>query len=163
MVQQQVFQQRTNDGYRRSQSGSVNDQIRNQWGSQPGVTVIPRDGNRDRYADRNRDRYSDSGRNWSGQWRNDRHYDWRHHRDRNRSIFRQGQYWDPYGWSYRRFSIGFSLYPSYYQSNYWLDDPWMYRLPPAYGPYRWIRYYDDALLVNVYSGEVVDVVHSFFW
>ena len=31
------------------------------------------------------------------------------------------------------------------------------------GPYRWIRYYDDALLVDTYSGEVVDVIHRFFW
>ena len=34
-----------------------------------------------------------------------------------------GNYRDPYGSRYRRFSIGFSLFPSYYQSNYWLDDP----------------------------------------
>ena len=58
----------------------------------------------------------------------------------------------PIGWGYRRFSIGFSLCPSYYDSNYWLNDPWQYRLPPAYGPYRWVRYYDDALLVNIYTG-----------
>lgn len=100
---------------------------------------------------------------WSGDWRHDHRYNWRSYRDRNRSLFRIGRYYDPYGWNYRRFSIGFSLYPSYYGSNYWLDDPWMYRLPPAYGPYRWVRYYDDALLVNIYTGQVVDVLYSFFW
>ena len=31
------------------------------------------------------------------------------------------------------------------------------------GPYRWVRYYDDALLVDIYSGEVVDVIYDFFW
>ncbi len=108
-------------------------------------------------------RYSGSNRQWSNRWRQDRSYDWRNYRDRNRSIFRLGGYRDPYGYGYRRFSIGFNLFPNYYQSNHWLDDPWMYRLPPAYGPYRWVRYYDDALLVNIYSGQVVDVVHSFFW
>ena len=51
----------------------------------------------------------------------------------------------------------------YYGSSYWLNDPWQYRLPPAYGPYRWVRYWDDALLVNIYTGEVVDVIHNFFW
>lgn len=112
---------------------------------------IVRDGNRV-----NRDR-------WSGDWRRDHRYDWRSYRDRNRSLFRIGRYYDPYGWNYRRFSIGFSLYPSYYGSSYWLNDPWMYRLPPAYGPYRWVRYYDDALLVNIYTGQVVDVLYSFFW
>ena len=102
-------------------------------------------------------------RRWSSDWRRDHRYDWRNHRDRHRSLFRLGRYYDPYGWGYRRFSIGFSLGSSYYGSNYWLDDPWMYRLPPAYGPYRWVRYYDDALLVNIYTGQVVDVLYSFFW
>lgn len=119
------------------------------------------DRNRDRSGWRDRDGRND--RRWSGQWRSDRRYDWRNYRERNRSIFRVGRYYDPYGYGYRRFSIGFSLFPNYYQSNYWLDDPWQYRLPPAYGPYRWVRYYDDALLVNIYSGEVVDAIHGFFW
>lgn len=119
------------------------------------------DRNRDRSDWRNRDGRSD--RRWSSHWRGDRRYDWRNHRERNRSIFRVGRYYDPYGYGYRRFSIGFSLFPSYYRSSYWLDDPWQYRLPPAYGPYRWVRYYDDALLVNIYSGEVVDAIHGFFW
>jgi hypothetical protein len=107
--------------------------------------------------------YSRTNTRWTTQWRNDRTYDWRRHRDSHRSIYRLGYYRDPYGSRYRRFSIGFSLFPSYYRSSYWLDDPWMYRLPPAYGPYRWVRYYGDALLVNIYTGQVVDVVYDFFW
>jgi hypothetical protein len=119
------------------------------------------EGMRDRIV-RNGDRV-DTNRRWSNDWRRDHRYDWRSYRDRNRSIFRIGRYYDPYGWGYRRFSIGFNLWPSYYSSNFWLDDPYMYRLPPAYGPYRWVRYYDDALLVNIYTGQVVDVLYSFFW
>jgi hypothetical protein len=100
---------------------------------------------------------------WTNHWRNDRRYDWRRYRDRNRSRFHLGFYYDPFGWSYRRWNIGFNLWPSYYSSRYWLNDPWQYRLPPAYGPYRWIRYHNDALLVNIYTGQVVDVIYSFFW
>jgi len=100
---------------------------------------------------------------WSGNWRNDRRYDWSSYRSRYASLYRLGRYHDPYGWGYRPFSVGFNLSPYYYGSGYWLDDPWMYRLPPAYGPYRWVRYYDDALLVNIYDGTVVDVVRNFFW
>ena len=118
---------------------------------------------RDERHDGVRDGRYDRNQRWSGQWRGDNRYDWRRHRDRHRSIFRIGRYYDPYGWGYRRFSIGFSIGSGYYGSNYWLDDPWAYRLPPAYGPYRWVRYYDDALLVNIYSGQVVDVIHNFFW
>lgn len=100
---------------------------------------------------------------WRRDWRDDHRYDWRRHRDRNRVVFRIGTYYDPYRYSYRRFNIGYNLWPSYYGSRYWINDPWMYRLPPAYGPYRWVRYYDDALLVNIYTGQVVDVIYSFFW
>ena len=121
------------------------------------------------WGDRDRDRDGrdwsrhDDDRRWSGDWRHDRRYNWSHHRNRYGSLYRLGRYYDPYGWGYRRWSIGFSLWPSYYGSNYWLNDPWMYRLPPAYGPYRWVRYYDDALLVDIYTGMVVDVIHNFFW
>jgi Ni/Co efflux regulator RcnB len=100
---------------------------------------------------------------WTNNWRNDRRYDWRRHRDRNRSIFRIGFYYDPFGYSYRRYSLGSFLYSGYYQSNYWINDPWQYRLPPAYGPYRWVRYHNDALLIDTWTGEVVDVIYGFFW
>ena len=111
-----------------------------------------------RHWDGNRD-----GQRWSNNWRRDSRYDWRRYRDRNRSIFRVGHYYDPFGWGYRPLSIGFTLYSGYYQPSYWLDDPWQYRLPPVYGPYRWVRYYDDAVLVDIYSGQVVDVIRNFFW
>jgi hypothetical protein len=111
---------------------------------------------------RNRDR-DDHGRRWSSNWRNDHRYNWRSHRSRYSSIFRLGRYNDPFGYGYRRYSTGLTLGSGYYGNNYWLDDPWQYRLPAAYGQYRWIRYYNDALLVNVFSGEVIDVVHGFFW
>lgn len=114
------------------------------------------DGHRRDYRDGNYNR-------WSRDWHRDSRYDWRRYRDRNRSSFRLGFYYDPFGYNYRRWSIGSVLFPSYYGSRYWLNDPWQYRLPPAYGPYRWVRYWNDALLVNIYTGEVVDVIHSFFW
>ena len=47
--------------------------------------------------------------------------------------------------------------------SYWIDDPYDYRLPEAYGEYRWVRYYNDALLVDIYTGEVVDVVYDIFY
>ena len=119
---------------------------------------------RDGYQSRDRRDYRDGHYNrWSHNWRNDRRYDWRRYRDRNRSSFRIGIYYDPFGYNYRRWSVGSRLNSGYYRSNYWLHDPWQYRLPPAYGPYRWVRYWNDALLVNTYTGEVVDVIHGFFW
>src|SRR3546814_363794 len=101
---------------------------------------------------------------WNRDWRSDRRYDWRSYRERNRSHYRMPRYYNPYrGYGYTRFSIGFSLNSLFYGSRYWINNPGYYRLPPAYGGTRWIRYYDDALLVDTYSGEVIDVIYDFFW
>ncbi len=132
--------------------------------TQPTATQ-PSTARREAFRDRNRRDYRDGNyTRWSrDNWRRDHRYDWRRHRDRHRSLFRLSFYYDPFGWNYRRWSIGSYLYPSYYGSRFWMNDPWQYRLPPAYGPYRWVRYSNDALLVNIYTGEVVDVMHNFFW
>jgi hypothetical protein len=129
-----------------------------------------RRGDNDGRVNRGRDgnggsRWSGSnGRGWNNDWRRDNRYNWSSYRNTNRNVFRLGRYHSPYNsWSYRRLGIGFSLQPLFYSSSYWINDPWQYRLPEAYGPYRWVRYYDDALLVDIYSGEVVDVIYDFFW
>ena len=104
-------------------------------------------------------------RAWDRTWRNDNRYDWQRWRYQNRSLFNVGRYYSPYGYShgYNRFSIGFRLGSPLYSSRYWIADPWAYRLPPAYAGTRWVRYYDDVLLVDLYTGEVVDVIYDFFW
>ncbi|TFI58941.1 hypothetical protein E2493_07485 [Sphingomonas parva] len=103
-------------------------------------------------------------RNWDRQWRNDRRYDWQSYRYSNRNLFHIGRYYAPYrNHSYNRLSIGLFLGSGFYGDNYWISDPWQYRLPPAYPGTRWVRYYDDVLLVDVYSGEVIDVIYDFFW
>jgi len=51
----------------------------------------------------------------------------------------------------------------FWGDNYMINDPWTYHLPPASPPYRWVRYYDDALLVDTYRGQVVEVMRDFFW
>lgn len=107
----------------------------------------------------NNTRYSGT---WSRDWRNDRHYDWRSYRNRHRSTFHIGVYFDPFGYSYRPFNIGYRLQPYYYQQQYWID-PGMYQLPYPPPGSMWVRYWDDALLVDTYSGEVIDVIRNFFW
>jgi len=59
--------------------------------------------------------------------------------------------------------VGFFLDSLFFQPRYFINDPFAYRLPDVYGPYRWVRYYDDVLLVDIYTGEVVDVINDFFW
>ena len=100
---------------------------------------------------------------WSTNWRHNGKYDWYNWRKRNRSLFHLGFYYDPFGWGYQPYSIGWRLWPSYYSSRYWLNDPWQYRLPYAPPGYRWVRYWNDAILVDTWSGQVVDVLYNFFW
>ena len=100
---------------------------------------------------------------WNAHWRNDSRYDWRNYRNRHRSLFRLGFYYDPFGWGYQRYDIGWRLWPSYYGRNFWINDPWYYRLPYAPPGTQWVRYYNDAILVDMWSGQVVDVLYDFFW
>ncbi|HEX7751295.1 MAG TPA: RcnB family protein [Novosphingobium sp.] len=115
---------------------------------------------------RDNDRRWDRGdnRRWNNDWRRDRRYDWSSYRNSNRNVYRLGRYYSPYrNYYYRPLSVGFYLDSLFFGSRYWINDPWQYRLPPAYGDYRWVRYYDDVLLVDIYTGEVVDVIRNFFW
>lgn len=115
-----------------------------------------------RYDDRTR--WTDQ-RRWDNGWRQDNRYNWSSYRDRYGDRYRMGRYAAPRGWDYgyRRFSVGIVLSSLLYSNSYWLSDPYAYRLPPAYGTLRWVRYYDDAMLVDIRDGYVVDVIHDFFW
>ena len=103
-------------------------------------------------------------RRWDRNWRHDRRYDWRDYRYSNRDLYRWGRYHSPYrNHRYSRLSIGIQLGSPFYSDRYWISDPWQYRLPHAYPGTRWVRYYDDVLLVDMYTGEVIDVIYDFFW
>lgn len=143
---------------------------------QPGLTreqwsQLPADaGARDRVANQLSRQYPGidlsrpaDARRWRDGWRRDSRYDWRRWRDSNRWAFSVGNYYDPFGYGYRSYGYGYRMYPAYYSSRYWINDPYMYRLPPVYGPYRWVRYWDDALLVDIRTGMVVDAIRDFFW
>jgi Ni/Co efflux regulator RcnB len=101
--------------------------------------------------------------NWSTNWRHNHRYDWQNWRRKHHSWFRLGFYYDPFGWGYSPYSIGWRMWPAYYGNRFWINDPWYYRLPYAPPGYRWVRYYNDAILVDTWSGEVVDVIYNFFW
>jgi hypothetical protein len=101
---------------------------------------------------------------WNRDWRNDNRYDWQRYRYSNRDRFHVGPYYSPYrGYGYNRFSIGVFLDPFFYDQRYWIGDPWEYRLPPAEPGTEWVRYYNDVLLVDVDTGEVLDTIYDFFW
>jgi len=86
------------------------------------------------------------GGNWNRDWRRDDRYDWNRYRSYNRQAYRLPRYYVrvSLGRAGIGFGIGASLSSLLWAQSYWLDDPYAYRLPPAWGPFRWVRYYDDA-------------------
>lgn len=115
--------------------------------------------------DRGHGNWDNNRGGWNNNWRNDRRYDWRGWRSTHRDYYRVGPYRAPWGYrgGYHRWGIGVRIDPIFFAQDYWIDNPDYYRLPPAYGNYRWVRYYNDALLIDVYSGMVVDEIPDFFW
>lgn len=87
--------------------------------------------------------------------------DWREYRREHRNVYARGDWRSPY--RYRSFGPGVRIEQRYYAPRYVIGDPWRYRLPAAHGPLRWVRHYDDVLLVNMRTGRVVEVHRNFFW
>ena len=132
------------------------------YGSPQGSVYDPRYGSR--YGGYDPRYGSNYGTGWSRDWRRDSRYDWYGYRQRYNNLYRLPRYYAPYsGYGYRRLSIGLTLGSGFFGSRYYINDPWAYRLPQAYGPYRWVRYWDDALLIDLRTGRVVDVVYGIFW
>ena len=87
--------------------------------------------------------------------------DWRDYRRSHRDVYRGGTWRAPF--RYQRWDAGAQLRPSYYSSRYYISDPYRYRLPAPRANLRWVRHYNDVLLVNVRTGRVVEVHRGFFW
>jgi len=131
--------------------------------------------------DQGHERYRNAG--WTRDrdyWRDDRGRSWHHDRDwyqhyRNdhfrfygnryyaRQRFTIGYYDAPWGYSARLWAFGDRLPLSYYGDRYIVDDYYNYDLyAPPYAT-AWVRVGDDVLLVDLDSGEVLDVIANLFW
>ena len=87
--------------------------------------------------------------------------DWRRYRNSNRGIYARGDWRAPFG--YQRFRPGGRISNSYYGSRYVIANPGRYRLPPLRPNTRWVRHYNDVLLVDYRRGIVLDVLNGFYW
>lgn len=135
-------------------------------------------------SDRNNDRRDDRHPGWNNNgsnnnngWNNNGR-DWRPDRNQQRPRFdrrRYGQnyhsqqryrgyaYRPPSGFYIRSWSYGDLLPRSWWSNQYQLNDWWSYGLPiPPIG-YEYVRVGDDVLLVDMYSGRVVQVIRDVFW
>ena len=80
----------------------------------------------------------------------------------NRARVRAGVYHHPRGYSYRRWTVGRVLPRAYWSPNYYYRGWAALGLlaPPA--NFQWIRYGPDLLLVNIRTGNVVDIRYGVF-
>ena len=108
---------------------------------------------RQELRDDRQDRNRAQGRNWG---RND----WRGYRDGNRNLYARGNWQAPF--RYYSFRTGGRIAPAHYGSRYFIADPWRYRLPNPGWNQRWVRHYDDVILVDVRRGIVIDVIRGFY-
>ena len=77
--------------------------------------------------------------------------------------FQAGAYRAPQGYSYRRWSWGQRLPAIYFGRDYWIGDYASYGLfAPPYG-LVWVRFGPDALLIDEYSGDIVQVDYGVFY
>ncbi len=77
--------------------------------------------------------------------------------------WRGGHWRGPPGWYYRTWYYGQILPWGWFDEGYWISDYWFYDLPvPPYG-YEWVRNGPDALLVDLRSGMIVEVVPGIFY
>jgi Ni/Co efflux regulator RcnB len=144
------------------------------------------DGDNDRRGDRDRDRSNDNNyNNYNNNYNNynnnttyrDRDSTYRY-RDRDRRgfnwtqyrrnfqsprRFRIGIYHAPRGYYYRRWHYGERLPIAFYARDYWLLDYIAFGLfapPPGC---VWVRYGDDALLIDTETGEIIQVRYDVFY
>lgn len=130
-----------------------------------------RDGRRDRDHDRDPDR---RGERDDRRWDQGEHRDWERRRPRydrrtyapywsSPRRYRISPYRPPVGFYVRSWAFGDILPRGWWGPTYRLSDWWAYGLPiPPLG-FDWIRVGDDALLVDAYSGRVVQVAPHLFW
>jgi len=77
--------------------------------------------------------------------------------------YRVGSYQAPQGYTYRRWSYGQSLPAIYFSRGYWITNYYSYGLfAPPYG-LVWVRFGPDALLIDQYTGEIIQVDYGVFY
>lgn len=98
-----------------------------------------------------------NGYRWGSDWRRSWSHGWngRHYRAPSR-------YYRPRGYSLSSWSIGFRLPAAYYGSSYYVDYRPYGLSPPPWGC-QWVRVEGDVLLVDLATGEVIDVLYGFYY
>lgn len=77
--------------------------------------------------------------------------------------FHHGTYVRPAGWYAHRWAYGERLPGGWYARNYWIADFSLFGLIAPPYDYEWVRVGDDALLVDIDTGEILRVEYNVFY
>ncbi|MBS0273876.1 MAG: RcnB family protein [Proteobacteria bacterium] len=114
----------------------------------------------------------DNGRhdgNWNNNGRHDDRGSWQDRFNRRNVTaqhhyrWRGGEWRWPGGYHYRRWTFGMTLPSLFWGSNYWINDYYYYGLGAPPPGTVWVRYGNDAILIDRYSGEILEVVYDQFY
>jgi len=149
--------------------------------AQPPATMAMQRGDRDNDRNRggnwNNDRRGDNNRfDNDRRDRDNRGWDRNHGDNRPRADFRRYQrnfaapqrfrapaYRRPAGWYAHRWTFGEFLPAAFFARSYWIDNFYNFGLmDPPFGTV-WVRYGSDALLIDRYTGEVIQVAYRVFY
>lgn len=81
----------------------------------------------------------------------------------SRHRFHHGTYRRPNGWFWHRWTFGEFLPYIFFERQYWLNDWEDFDLDDPPPGTVWIRYGNDALLIDEDTGEVIEVVYDVFY
>jgi Ni/Co efflux regulator RcnB len=76
--------------------------------------------------------------------------------------FRIGPYHRPAGWAAHHWGYGEILPRAYWGSEYLIADYWLFALEVPPVGYEWVRDDTDALLVDINTGEILQVEYGVF-
>jgi Ni/Co efflux regulator RcnB len=77
--------------------------------------------------------------------------------------YHHGTYHRPSGYYAHRWTLGEFLPALFFAQNYWIDDYSDFDLGNPPDGTHWVRYGNDALLIDEDSGEVIQVVYGIFY
>jgi Ni/Co efflux regulator RcnB len=85
-----------------------------------------------------------------------------HHNFQAARSYKIGPYRRPAGWVSHHWMYGQTLPRAYWGSQFVLSDYWLFALEVPPVGYEWVRDDDDALLVNISTGEILQAEYGVF-
>ena len=77
--------------------------------------------------------------------------------------YRSRPYVRPQGWYPHRWISGDILPALFWTRSYWITDFWLFGLPIPPSGYVWVRYGSNALLVQINSGVILQVIYGVYY